>query len=85
MTQGNDDYGLVVYEFDRNDRERVRVGINEYRGHDYIDLRVYYEKEGSYHPSKKGLTIPKDLYPALLEGVVDLGKALGYDELFSDE
>lgn len=85
MTSGGDDYGVVVYEFEKNTREVIRIGINEYQGHDYVDLRVYYEKDGSYHPSKKGLTMPKDLYPALLEGVIELGKTLGYDELFSED
>jgi len=85
MMAENDDYGLVVYEFEKNDREVIRIGLNEFRGHEYVDLRVFYAKDGEYHPSKKGLTMPKDLYPALLDGIVELGKALGFDELVGED
>jgi hypothetical protein len=85
MSVGDDSFGIVVYEFEKNGREIIRIGLNEYQGHEYVDLRIYYEKEGSYLPSKKGVTMAKDLYPALLEGVIELGKALGYDEFFNDD
>ncbi len=36
----------------RNDTEIVRVSKREYKGHEFIDLRIYYQDdEGDYKPT----------------------------------
>ena len=38
--------------------EEIHLSISEYRGHPYIDLRVYYRDDaGDFQPSRKGLTL----------------------------
>ncbi|MGC9322863.1 MAG: transcriptional coactivator p15/PC4 family protein [Kosmotogaceae bacterium] len=47
----------------RNDTEIVRVSKREFKGHEFIDIRIYYQDdEGSFKPTKKGITInPKQV------------------------
>lgn len=77
----SEDYGVLVHSFDRNSREKIRICINEFKGTKYLDIRVFYRSRESeqYLPSKKGVTLPIDKYPELLEGIVQLGETLGYD------
>lgn len=77
----DDQYGVLVHSFDRSAREQVRISINEYMGTRYLDIRVFYKDKESqeYLPSKRGVTLPTERYPDLLEGIVQLGETLGYD------
>lgn len=76
----NDQYGVPVHVFQKSKTEQVRISINEYRGHEYIDIRIFYlSDDDKFLPTKKGVTVKKDLYPELLAGVVQLGETLGFD------
>jgi len=52
-----------VTDIKRNDTEIVRVSKREFKGHEFIDIRIYYQDdEGSFKPTKKGITInPKQV------------------------
>lgn len=41
-------------------RERIEIGIEEYRGREFLNVRKFYfdEKSGEYKPTPKGITIP---------------------------
>ncbi|NLX34155.1 MAG: transcriptional coactivator p15, partial [Thermotogaceae bacterium] len=42
----------------RNDTEIIRVSKREFKGHEFLDLRIYYEgDDGQYKPTKKGITL----------------------------
>ncbi|XP_050718813.1 RNA polymerase II transcriptional coactivator-like [Eriocheir sinensis] len=47
------DLGETYFELERN----RRVSIREFRGKLIIDIREYYEKDGKYHPGKKGISL----------------------------
>jgi len=54
----------------RNDTEIVRVSKREYKGHEFIDLRIYYQDdEGDYKPTKKGITINPKLVDELIDAL----------------
>jgi len=69
-----------VKEFDiqRNEREIVRVALSEFGGREYVDIRIFYKDEatGEYKPTKKGVTLAKDLYPELKKAVLSLEEVL---------
>ncbi|KAH7350901.1 transcriptional Coactivator p15-domain-containing protein [Rhexocercosporidium sp. MPI-PUGE-AT-0058] len=44
-----------------------RVTVQEFKGQKLINIREYYEKEGEYKPSSKGISLTVDQYKALLE------------------
>jgi len=51
---------LVIAELRKNARERIRVSLDEWRGHQLLDLRVCTQlTEGTdiWSPTKKGLSV----------------------------
>ncbi len=41
--------------------EKIKVSKESYKGHDFIDIRGYYENDaGEWRPGKKGLAINPD-------------------------
>lgn len=77
--EDDDRYGIPVHTFDKNKKERIRIALNEYKGHQYIDIRTFYLSDGEYKPSQKGVTLKTELYPELLKGVMELADVLGID------
>ena len=67
----------VVYEFQRNQNERVCATIGSYKDRVYIDLRVFFNdpESGELRPTKKGLTIENTLLPHLKNALIACEKA----------
>ncbi len=64
---------MSEFFIDKSETERVRLGVNEYQGRNYIDIRVFYQDEGGdWHPTKKGVTLPTDKLDELREAVAGL-------------
>jgi hypothetical protein len=55
----------------KNPMEDIRVSWEEYRGHRYLDIRVYTEIDGKADrmPTKKGVTLRPDLVPELIKAL----------------
>ena len=67
----------VLYEIDRGPAfPRVRFSISTYRGREYLDVRQWVEIDGQLRPTRKGISLPRDYLPELLEGVEALRRAL---------
>jgi hypothetical protein len=49
----------------RNRPESIRVSLLPYHGHVYVDVRVYLAGK----PTRKGITMHRDLVPAVIEGM----------------
>ena len=72
-TDSRADSGIVVHEFEKNSMERVGASLSTYRGHQYIDLRVFYEADGGeWRATKKGLTVRPEQLPELEEAAQGL-------------
>ena len=39
----------------KNNSEVIRITQNEFKGNKFIDCRVFFEKDGDYHPTKNCL------------------------------
>lgn len=70
----------VVY-YDENKDIQVRLGINEFRGVEYLFLRKYYRDfEGDFKPSNEGVNMPlgiensKEMFRGLVE-ILSLAEA----------
>ncbi len=64
---------LVTFERER-EGEQLRISLDEFvddRGvaHHYISVRLWYQKDGKWLPTKKGVTIRQ-------REIMDVGKAL---------
>lgn len=58
----------------KNTREELRLSLGAYSGHQYADLRVYYldDDSGEMRPSKKGITVAPDRWPAFRQALDQL-------------
>lgn len=48
----------------RSSTEQIQISINEYKGKQYLDLRIYYTTDNgaNWLPTKKGITVsPENL------------------------
>ena len=67
----------VVHEFEKNGLEVVRFALTEFKGHQLVDVRVFYQDdEGEWRPTKKGVSLSIDLIEDLCEGIRKLQEAL---------
>ena len=46
----------VIKEITKGKDEVIRIGVSEYEGHDFAQIRVWYDKNGDWRPTKKGVT-----------------------------
>ena len=66
---------MLIAEIQKNLKERIQVSIEEYRGHKFIDLRVYFEAEdGEWKPTKKGIALNNECIDAVIEALQEARK-----------
>ncbi len=68
----------IIHSFPKGDDEQVRLAVHQYKGQDYIDLRVWYLDETSqaFRPTRKGVSIPYESFPELKKGMEKLFSTL---------
>lgn len=62
----------IIRDIDKGAGEIIRVEISEFKGQQYLNLRVWYtdKNSGEFKPTQKGITVRPDLYGALKEAVL---------------
>ena len=68
---------ILIGEIQKNALEKIKVTLQDYKEHRFIDIRVYYENNGIFYPSKKGICLNKDNYKETLKLIEKAGKELG--------
>lgn len=68
---------VLVGSIPKGRNEEVRLSLREFRGTQFIDFRSFYEIEGKWRPSHKGVTIPPDAYPDLRTSSLSWAGPLG--------
>lgn len=52
---------MILGEIERNPTEVIRISLANFKGRDYVDLRIYFQDDaGEWKPTKKGVTIAPD-------------------------
>jgi len=68
---------MLIAEFEKNLKEKIRVSIEEYRNSRFADLRVYWENEqGEWRPSKKGIALNCQCIAQVIEALQKARKKL---------
>lgn len=49
---------LSVYEFEKSPEEKIIADVSEFKGKHLIDIRTFYQADGEWRPTKKGINIP---------------------------
>jgi len=62
----------IVKEIQKNKREIIRISDGEYEGHQFIDLRIWYDDNGEYKPTKKGISFNPFLAKEVIEGILEV-------------
>jgi hypothetical protein len=77
-------YPIVVAELPRNNREVIRVSLDQYRGREVADARAWWrDQQGEWKPGRSGLTLSVKHLPALANGLalaLRRARALGFLE-----
>ena len=76
----------VIATIEKNVDEEIRVSLREYKGHPFIDIRVYWKPpDGDPGPTKKGVTLSPELFPEFKKAVGALEAALVKAKLIDEE
>lgn len=68
---------MIIAEISKNQKEKIRVQVTEYKGTSFVDVRVYWEnEEDEWLPSKKGISLNKDCIDEVIEALQKGSKAL---------
>jgi len=72
----------IISKFRKNSIEEIQVRLREYEGRHLIDLRTFVGPRGQETlPTKKGISIPIELFPNLKEAIQQVEEALDEDDL----
>ncbi len=68
---------MLIAEIEKNALEHIRVIITEYKGHRFVDCRVYYKDDkGESKPTKKGITLNDETIGGVIEALQKARQAL---------
>jgi Transcriptional Coactivator p15 (PC4) len=60
----------LVSRIAKNPTEEVRVSLTSYRGHDLVDIRVFFQDEqGEWRPTKRGVSLSVDSFAELRDAI----------------
>lgn len=77
--------GVLVGAVGKRSNEQILIGLREFRGARFIDIRAYFETDdGEWRPTKKGITLPIDAFPEFAEVIAGLGETLGFGDKVAD-
>jgi len=69
-----------MIEIKKNNTEIIRITQNEYKGNKFIDCRVFYEKDGEYLPTKKGIAFNPSITKQVVEGILQIHEEIDWQE-----
>ena len=75
----------VVASFQKNSQEEFRFTITSFRGSEYADIRIYYENEGDFLPSRKGITVSPEAWSEFRSCLEKLEAELKRRDLLKDD
>ena len=59
-----------MVEIKKNRTEIIRIKKSEYKGKEFVDCRIFYEKDGEYHPTKKGISFNPGIAKEVIEAIL---------------
>jgi len=72
-----------VCEIQKNSRETIRFRLGEFKGHKFLDMRIFVTEPGENGgkpqdpaPTKKGLAVSPALWPQLKEALAQVEAAM---------
>ena len=75
----------LIASFQKNSQEEFRFSVTNFKGHEYADIRIFYEKDGDFFPSKKGITVSLDTWKEFKECIEKLETELQSRDLLPED
>jgi hypothetical protein len=67
----------VIFELPKNSRETIRFSLAEYKGHRFVDLRIFFNDGGEDPaPTRKGLAVSPILWPQFKTALAQVEAAM---------
>ena len=66
----------LITKMEKNSQEEIHFSLQEYRGTDLLDIRVYFDDSGKKKPTKKGISIPLDRLEEFMTNLAKVKKAI---------
>lgn len=62
----------IIKDIDKGNGEIIRIETSEFKGQQYLNLRIWYtdKESGNFKPTQKGIALRPDLYPQLKEAIL---------------
>ncbi len=67
----------LITRMEKNSQEEIRFSLQEYRGTELIDIRVYYDAGDVIKPTKKGISIPLERFDKFADCIENVKKRIG--------
>ena len=61
---------IHIADIPKNKTEIIRIEISEYGGKKLLNIRTWYDNEGEYAPTKKGISISIDKFNNLKDAIL---------------
>ena len=59
---------MIIGEIERSETETLRIENSNYKGRDFVSVRIYYLADnGEWRPTKKGITVKPDQIDELID------------------
>jgi len=72
-----------IFEIQKNSRETIRFRLGEFKGHKFLDMRIFIAEPGENGslaqdpaPTKKGLAVSPALWPQFKEALAQVEAAM---------
>ena len=67
----------LITKMEKNSQEEIRFTLQEYRGTDLIDIRVYFDPgSGKRKPTKKGISVPVERFDEFMQCLKNVKKTV---------
>lgn len=63
----------VIKEIKKNKTEKIIISIDEFKGREYANVRVFFKNDdGEFCPTKKGIALNMDIIPEVVDGLMTI-------------
>jgi hypothetical protein len=67
----------IVCELPKNSREIYQFRLGEFKGHKFLDMRIFFKEDGKDPaPTKKGLAVSPQLWPQFRKALAQVEAAM---------
>lgn len=69
--------GKLVYQFEKNSMDTIKISLHEYNGSRYVDIRTWRKfEDDSMRPMVKGVRFNSELWEEFVRGVHKVDEGL---------